>query len=430
MGVTKKVVRNADGSVRFQGWQVRFKDNATNKWKTRSFKSKSEANGFERGLSDVFKVKRIAERRDLDVDAVLSDLVESGEIFRKGPVERNLAKFDTNRTALISTLVPQFLTACEKGRDGRKPLRESSLDTYRQRLAPFVADYGHRSAASITKTDMRAYRDKLLDTCGTRQQARNVLSMSSIFFDYLIDDLDMSLKNPARGVRIDVGQDEEIETAVDIDDIYSDEDIEKILSTSHGRLEKARSRIDPRKYRTVTLVRSAHRDRVIVILLVYCGLRIGEALALTWEDVDLDQSLLTVNKTLSQRGKVTLVKSRAGRRRIAIPKQALDVLKEYKEHSPYPHIAGVEGGGYISYHNAHKSWVRLIKKAGVKYRNLHKLRHYYASKLIDAGYDDHRLTTMIGHEDIAFTRKVYGHLLNRRTRVTKDVEAINLVFGA
>jgi integrase len=254
--------------------------------------------------------------------------------------------------------------------------------------------------------------------------------MVSILYAYITDDLDISIVNPARGVRIEVGEEGQDESAVEVEDIYTDEEIDTIMATTLGFMEKARSRVNMRKPNTLQRARSATRDRAIVAMLIYCGLRIGEALALDWADIDFERSVLTVNKSLSKKGKVTAAKTRAGRRTVAIPETALNILVDAKAHSPFPIFAPSNVGNYIGYRATQKSWVQITKRGEVQYRNLHSLRHFYASKLIDAGYDDHRLTNMIGHEDIAFTRRVYGHLINRKTRVTKDVADINAVFSA
>jgi len=302
-------------------------------------------------------------------------------------------------------------------------LKESTVTTYAERLNPFRQRFGTVAVAQITKDDIRSYRDDLIKRSKTRLAARSRLTMVSIFFRYLIEDLDMRLTNPVAGVRIALSEDDE--QAVDLEEIYSDEDIAAIEAVLVREETEAFAAIGESSTTLLDAWIATKRDRSLVAILVYCGLRIGEALALNWTDIDLSQSLVTVTKTLTKKGKIQRQKTLAGRRTVAIPRRAVNVMREYKISSPHDIFCPTSTGNYLGYRNFVRSWKRINKVAGVEYNNLHDLRHYYVSKLIDAGYDDHRITSMLGHTDISFTRRVYYRLLNRRTRLTKDVEDIN-----
>jgi len=423
MTVRKKQFTRPDGTE-FKGWQVSFKDEH-GKPRTRSFKRKSEAQDFDRTKEDAVRVKKEARLHSIPIEAAASRLQDVGLVTSAYRALRQAESFGP-KAKLLSVLVDDFITACEIGRDGRKPLKKSTVVSYRDRLKPLKAKFGDRLASTITKADMREYRDELLAARSTRSSAKNVFNSASIFFGWLADEVDAIMRNPCKGIRVDVSDDDDVSIVTE-DDIYSDADIAAILNAmdTYARKVAASKTANPEEKD------AAWRDRSIVHVLIYCGLRIGEARALRKSDLNLAGRLLTVSSTVDNWSQITPAKTKAGRRVVAIPTIAVDPLKDWwgiVEKTEHELLFPTASGKSLLYRNFLRTWERAVKAAEVTYRNLHSLRHYYASKLIDAGYDDVRLTSMIGHEDILFTRRVYGHLLDKRTRLEKDVAAVDGVF--
>ena len=65
-------------------------------------------------------------------------------------------------------------------------------------------------------------------------------------------------------------------------------------------------------------------------------------------------------------------------------------------------------------------WAPILRRAGLRYRKPHTLRHTYASLLIDMGQPLTYVQHQLGHHSAAFTLKVYGHLLPRGDRRAVD----------
>ncbi|MBS3648703.1 site-specific integrase [Pseudaminobacter sp. 19-2017] len=392
---------------------------------SRSFATKALGEKFMRDSLVVTGIQAVAERTDRPLDDVIDMAVEQGSFASRAPIDRVLDKLHSNRTLPLPKLVEMFIEAKEKGHDGKTPRRETTVARYSERLKVFTDFFEGRSLASITKDDMRAFRTHLLSTRKTRNAARNHLRMVSIFYNHLIDELDMRIANPCKKITIELSKDKD-PAEVSEEEIYTDDEIEKLVKVLETRIERTNSLY----FNTGGGIkgRAALRDALLISTLIYAGLRIGEALALEWDDIDMERRVINVTKTLTRFMKVQPVKTKAGRRVVVIPLPVLDLLKRWRMRTNHPVVFTTVEGNYIEHTNALKMWKLVVKEAGVPYHNPHKARHWFASKLIDKGYDDHRLTDMIGHEDISFTRRVYGHLLNKRTRIEKDVKDIDKVF--
>jgi integrase len=80
-----------------------------------------------------------------------------------------------------------------------------------------------------------------------------------------------------------------------------------------------------------------HRMGHAVMIMMYCGLRRGEVLALTWKDIDLEKKVLQVNKSVQMfknQPQIKKPKSKAGTREIPIPNILIDILRDFPRDHP------------------------------------------------------------------------------------------------
>lgn len=145
-------------------------------------------------------------------------------------------------------------------------------------------------------------------------------------------------------------------------------------------------------------------------LLFYTGLRIGEAMAITPADIDMEARTLSVNKTYKRLNGVDIIqppKTDKGNRVIALPPFLVDILKTYMDSLP-----GLKSTHRlfeaISVHGAG----RALKKysEGLPRIRIHDLRHSHASLLIEQGFSPIAIRDRLGHEDIQTTLNTYSHL--------------------
>lgn len=155
------------------------------------------------------------------------------------------------------------------------------------------------------------------------------------------------------------------------------------------------------------------------------GVRVGEALALSWGDVDLAGRRLRVSKTL-YRGVVGQPKTSNGRRTIRLCSLAVEALRGHRRRGDFVFSTG--SGGPINVNNLrHRDWKRLLARAGLPPRTrLHDLRHSAATLLLARGVPIKVVSEVWGHHDVAFTLRVYGHVLPDMQ--DKAADAMDAIF--
>ncbi|MFK3835804.1 tyrosine-type recombinase/integrase [Microbacterium sp. NPDC087868] len=160
------------------------------------------------------------------------------------------------------------------------------------------------------------------------------------------------------------------------------------------------------------------KHRALVLMLGYCGLRWGEAIALRGQDVDLARRRLLVRRnaveTLGTIHEGT-PKTRAGARQVPIPRIVADALASVVNGDddlvfPGPH------GGYMRRVRASEGskswWKSALRAAGVEPMVLHALRHTAASIAVSAGGNVKAIQRMLGHESAAMTLDIYADLFD------------------
>ena len=153
-------------------------------------------------------------------------------------------------------------------------------------------------------------------------------------------------------------------------------------------------------------------------LLFMTGMRIGEAAALQWSDIDFETGLSNINKTLYYKSmdeyKFVDPKTQASVRTIYIDADTIRELKAWREVQQKV----LKGCGFIlsysgiptSKHTLPRALEKLAGLAGVHRIKIHSLRHSHASLLISMGENPLLIKERLGHEKIQTTLGTYGHL--------------------
>ncbi|MDE6953007.1 MAG: site-specific integrase [Erysipelotrichales bacterium] len=155
-------------------------------------------------------------------------------------------------------------------------------------------------------------------------------------------------------------------------------------------------------------------------VMYWCGLRLGETLALTSADIDFDKKTIRVNKSYQRikgRDVITDPKTRKSIRTVPIPSFLVEELQDYisrlykikKDDRIFPYTKS-----YI-----HRAMDYGSKKSGVKRIRVHDLRHSHVSLLIEMGFSAIAIADRVGHESIDITYR-YAHLFPARGREIAD----------
>ena len=171
-------------------------------------------------------------------------------------------------------------------------------------------------------------------------------------------------------------------------------------------------------------------------LLLYTGLRIGEALALTWEDVDIQNKTIKVNKNLKQvknrddnQSKYKTIvqnstKTNSGTRVIPLNNKSIEALKQIKEITgQYKYVFSTETGNNMSARTCDRMFRKIQENCGFKeIYGVHALRHTFASLLFKKGVDVKTVSEILGHKDVSITYNTYIHLIQEQ-----KISAMNLL---
>jgi integrase len=173
--------------------------------------------------------------------------------------------------------------------------------------------------------------------------------------------------------------------------------------------------------------------RPLIALLIFSGLRLGEALGLQWQDVD--DGFVHVRRQLGRERKTADLKTTAARRDVVLVPQLAQVLRAHRlaqlrcGDTDFV-FAAADGRGH-----SHRSIARKIERA-VERANLgdgisaHSLRHTYASQLIVGfGLDPVRVSKQLGHSNAGYTASTYAHLFEQARHADELRERMGDGFG-
>ena len=160
-------------------------------------------------------------------------------------------------------------------------------------------------------------------------------------------------------------------------------------------------------------------ENTLYKFLLATGCRINEALALSWSDIDLDNAVVHITKTLNYKQETNSPKSKASLRDIDIDQATVSMLKQYKRRQVQEawqlgRSETVVFSDFIhEYPNNRTLQTRLrthFKRAKVTNIGFHGFRHTHASLLLNSGIPYKELQHRLGHSTLSMTMDVYSHL--------------------
>lgn len=185
--------------------------------------------------------------------------------------------------------------------------------------------------------------------------------------------------------------------------------------------------------------------KVLFYLACYTGLRRGEALALTWNDVDFEKHTIDITKSIEQdksRGAYKETKTASSNRIVKVPQMCIDLLRELREEreaykkaiqdrwhgNPENDVIFIkEDGTPMGKDTPNRAFKHAIKRYNETHDDklpeitLHGLRHTAASILIDSGMTDVSVAAVLGHADASTTREIYAHAFRKAQDEAADV---------
>ena len=167
-----------------------------------------------------------------------------------------------------------------------------------------------------------------------------------------------------------------------------------------------------------------------ILLLARTGLRIGEAIALQWQDLHFDERFIQVRRNWVD-GILTSPKPGKWRRvdmslhlretlqALPIERKKETLRRGWKEMPPW--VFPTTTGTVINPDNfRYRVWLSILMRAGIRRIRMHDLRHTFASLLIQQGESLAYVRDQMGHHSIRVTVDTYGHLVPGGNKAAVD----------
>ena len=218
-----------------------------------------------------------------------------------------------------------------------------------------------------------------------------------------------------------------------------------VLRNVCDNLEKIKSQREEKRVLTefelkcISQTNYTDKERLFLDLIYYTGIRRGEALALTINDIDRKNRVLKINKSLDIKENISIIKepkTKAGYRDIPIPDLLYESLITYINKLDSMYIFAMRNGEPPSRSSFRRMWESIMNKTTEKAEELkndknqtnnlkvavdtsitftpHIFRHTYATNLYYATNKDiKRIQYLLGHSSLDMTLKIYTHLENK-----------------
>lgn len=154
-----------------------------------------------------------------------------------------------------------------------------------------------------------------------------------------------------------------------------------------------------------------------ILISLFMGLRIGELCGLKWSDVDFDNKILYIRRTVqrissangSRKTKVIIStpKSDTSFRSIAIPDFLIEYFEKFRNEADFFILSGSDK--VIEPRTMQYRYKKILKSVEIENHNFHKLRHTFATNCAEKGFDVKTLSVVLGHSSVNLTLNRYIH---------------------
>ena len=272
-----------------------------------------------------------------------------------------------------------------------------TFDLYKQavekKIAPYVGDYDMDELSPIT---IQRYVTEISEKGNTRTGK----GLSSNSVNGIISVIQSSLQTAYR---------------LGLTATYSGDKIQR-PKTREKRIE-CFTAAEQKKLEEAVMLSKKQKLFGIVICL-YTGLRIGELLALTWDDVDFEKGEINVSKSCyCRKGGIVVdsAKTEHSKRVIPLCKQLIKVLRKTEKESNSEYVIS-SNGKPVTTRSYQGSFESMQKNLHIPHRGFHALRHTFATRALECGMDVKTLSEIMGHKNSTITLNRYAHSLTEHKK--------------
>lgn len=341
-------------------------------------------------------------------------------------VARQAIMFEEYCKKGIVTVNVKFKEFAEKWLNdfARVNLKKTTFQRMKNTTIRVYAAFGHLRVDSITRDQIQAFVDDMAKN-GKNMKTGKPLSRKSIVhhlnflsdvFNYALR-FDMIDSNPCNHIFVPKGEKKEKE-------IYTVEEMKQLF--------KLVNQYAPLKY------------KAFLTLAVYSGFRNGELMGLEWKDVDWENNVISVrrtsNYTVTDGNYTDTPKTKSSIHSLKLPQQVFDVLSELRESQlknkenlgtkwiDSDRLFVTEVGKPLHRGSPYKWQREFTERHGMRFCDIHSLRHFNATVLINAGVDTATVSSALGHSNISTTTNIYFHAIREAQARTGEAIAAVLDF--
>lgn len=162
--------------------------------------------------------------------------------------------------------------------------------------------------------------------------------------------------------------------------------------------------------------------RMIFQMLFWLGCRVGEVLAIYYEDIDFENGTVSISKTYYRRNKmdyITPPKTESSNRKVAIPNFLLEELKQFTD--KIYDLQKTDRIFPVTDRAVQKKMKQKIEKLELTPIRVHDLRHSHIAFLIEKGVQPLVIAKRVGHDSVNTTMNIYGHLYPDKQKQLADM---------
>lgn len=309
----------------------------------------------------------------------------------------------------------------------KQELKASTFDRIEGIYRNYIKPTKNLNSAKLTNIDtlyLQKITNKLLEN-HTINQVKNLNKVLSNCFKYAVS-INKIKSNPVTGI---------------------------VYPKTHEVIEEKINYITEKEQQDLIKALQGDKCEGIILLGLMCGMRLGESMALKEKDIDFDNRLININKSvkLVWTGELTKDNKRIYENRVTIPKTKTSIREVPFSSMLVPILKGIikknkenklkygdvyfdnklifckEHGEYIDNKQPNRRLKSALKRAGIEADiNYHSLRHIFITNCISNYINIKTVMDWVGHADINVTMKIYAEI--NKEKNLKEYEKINSMF--
>ncbi len=297
-------------------------------------------------------------------------------------------KIIINKTSINKPTLNQFaLESFEMNKNYRREHTTKDLiNKYNLHIKPLLGD---KKIDEISIKDIKQWQNYLIEINLSVKYIKNLRSILNVILKDALED-EIIEKNPIEKVKAPKRKYSENKYQIEP---FTKEEIELLINNATGQFKN------------------------ILITLFFTGIRLGELVALKWNDINWEKKTITIKRANQKDGSIGFTKTEKNREITLLP-PVEKALKNQKQINEYIFTTQYNKR-YINYNTLRDyHWRKLLKKCNLEYRELYQTRHTFASMMISNNENITWVSNMLGHSEITTTLRFYTKYIPQE-KITK-----------